>query len=203
MVRELDCDSKGHEFKSHCSPTHTISLKPMLIKKYKTLKSISTILNLNNIIKNSSFFCFVQVKHLNHNEWSALKQIIYPSGLNIFVCKNAFLSSKNVLLNLPKYLWNSLNQGNLIILYSKNGSVLTNKFFVADLFLKKIKMSPLIFYFLNRFFSPKNFFNICETSKYEVFFNLIRVLQHHSYDISNTLTLANKALLYNLNSNRL
>ncbi len=175
----------------------------MLIKKYKTLKSISTILNLNNIIKNSSFFCFVQVKHFNHNEWSTLKQMIYPSGLNIFVCKNAFIDSKNVFPNLPKNLWNSLNQGNLIILYSNNGSVLTNKFFVADLFLKKVKMSPLIFYFLNRFFTPKIFFNICETSKHEVFYNLICILQHCSYNISNTLTLSNKVLLCYLNSKRL
>ena len=203
MARELDCDSKGHEFKSHCSPTHIISLKLMLIKKYKTLKSISTVLNLYNIIKISSFFCFVQVKHLNHSEWSILKRIIYPYGLKIFVCKNAFLHSKNVLLNLPKHLWNSLNQGNLIILYSNNGSVLTNKFFTADLPLKKIKMSPLVFYFLNRFFSPKTFFNICGISKNEVFYHLISILQHRSYDIFKSLTLANKILLYNLNSKRL
>ena len=49
MVRELDCDSKSHEFKSHCSPIYIIHLKLMVTKKYKTLKSISTILNLNNI----------------------------------------------------------------------------------------------------------------------------------------------------------
>jgi hypothetical protein len=174
----------------------------MLIKKYKTLKSISTILNLNNIIKNSSFFCFVQVKHLNHNEWLVLKQIICPLGLNIFICKNAFLYSRSLLLSLSKHLWNNLNQGNLIILYSNSDSLLTNKFFVTDLLLKKIKMSPLIFYFLDRFFFPKDFFNICKTSKYDVYYNLICVLQYRNYDFSNKLTLVNKLLLHNLNSKR-
>jgi hypothetical protein len=175
----------------------------MLIKKYKTLKSTSTILNLNNVIKSSSFFCLVQIKHLNHNECLVLKQITCPRGLNIFVCKNALLASKNVLLNLPKHLWNSLNQGNLIILYSTDNLALTNKFFVADLFLKKIKMSPLIFYFLNRFFFPKKFFSVCEAFKHEIFYNLICVLEYRSHDISNKLISGRRFLFHSLNTKRL
>lgn len=200
MVRELDCDSKSHEFKSHCSPIYIIHLKLMVTKKYKTLKSISTILNLNNIIKLSSFLCFVQVKHLNHSEWFVLKQIIYQSDLNIFACKNSFLGLKSLLPGISKYLWSNLNQGNLIILYSNNYSVLTNKFFVADLALKKMKMSPLIFYFFDRFFFSKDFFKIYKSLKCDVFYNLIYILQYCSYDISNKLTLVNKVLFYNLNS---
>lgn len=177
----------------------------MLIKKYKTLKSISTLSNLSIIIKNSSFFCIVQVKHLNHNEWSELKKIIYPLGLNIFVCKNTFLKSKNAILNLPKHLMNNLSHGKSAILYSTRNlfSSLTNSFFATDLFLRKVKMSPLIFYFLGRFLLPKDFFNVYKTSKHDAFCNLISILQYHSYDIPNKLTSANKLLLINLNHKRL
>ena len=177
----------------------------MLIKKYKTLKSISTLSNLDIIIKNSSFFCIVQVKHLNHNEWFELKKIIYPLGLNIFVCKNTFLKSKNAILNLPKHLMNNLSHGKSAILYSTRNlfSPLTNSFFATDLFLRKVKMSPLIFYFLGRFLLPKDFFNVYKTSKHDAFCNLISILQYHSYDILNKLTSANKLLLINLNHKRL
>ena len=176
----------------------------MLIKKYKTLKSISTILNLNNIIKNSSFSCFVQVKHLNHDEWLVLKQLIRPLDLNIFVCKSAFLESRNVLFNLPKHIWHNLNKGNLVILYSTSSvSTLKNTFFAVDLLLKKIKMSPLIFYFFNRFFSPKDFFKISKISKSEACYNLISILQYRNYGISNKLVFVNRLFLYNLNPKRL
>ena len=177
----------------------------MLIKKYKALKSISTFSNLNNIIKRSSFFCVVQVKHLNHNEWLVLKQITHSLDLNIFICKNTFLKSKNNLLNLPKHLGNNLCYGNLIILYSNNKSFfsLTNRFFVADLLLTKIRICPLIFYSLNRFFFPKDFFNTYKTSKEDAFNKLISILQLHNYNIFNKLTLPNKLLLINLNSRRI
>jgi hypothetical protein len=177
----------------------------MLIKKYKTLKSISTLSKLNNIIKDSSFLCFVQVKHLNHNEWLILKQIIHPFGLNVFVCKNTFLKSKNILFNLTKLFGCNLSHGNLVILYSscKLTYTLSDKFFTVDLFLKKIKMSPLIFYFLNRFLFSKHFFNLCKTSKQQAFYNLISILEYHNYNILTNLISTNKLLLTNLNSIRL
>ena len=61
-------------------------------------------------------------------------------------------------------------------------------------------MSPLIFYFFDRFFFSKDFFKIYKSSKCDVFYNLIYILQYCSYDISNKLTLVNKVLFYNLNS---
>lgn len=176
----------------------------MLIKKYKTVKSISISSNLNNIIRNSSFFCLVQVKYLNHNEWLVLRQVARSFNLSIFVCKNNSLKSKNILLNLPNHLKNSLCYGNLIMLYSNSKlfSSLINRFFVAELLLKKIRICPLIFYSLNRFFFPKHFLNIYKTSKDKAFNNLIYILQFHSYNILNKLTLPNKLLLTNLNSKR-
>ena len=173
----------------------------MLIKKYKTLKSISTILNLNNIFKSSSFFCFIQIKHLNHNEWFALKQLIRPLNLNIFVCKNAFLESKSTLFNLPEYLWNNLNNGNLAILYSNKSSIsfVTNAFFTTNPLLKKVKMFPLLFYFLGKFLFLRDFLNISKLSKNEVFYNFIHILQYANYDIVNKLTSCNKLLVCNIN----
>ena len=173
----------------------------MLIKKYKTLKSISTILNLNDIFKNSSFFCFIQVKHLNHNDWFVLKQLIRSLDLNIFVCKNAFLELRSTLFNLPKCLWNNLNNGNLVILYSnkRSTSLTIDKFFAADQFLKKIKMFPLIFYLLGKFLFLKDFSKISKFSKNEVFHGLVSILQHGNYDIANKLIFCNKLFLRNLN----
>lgn len=180
-------------------------LYSMTIKKYKTLKSTSTILNLKNIAANS-FFSLIQIKHLNHNEWLVLKQTIHPLGLNIFVCKNGFLNSKNSLFKLPKHIWDNLNQGNLAILYSKNTSIsfLSSEFLLTDLFLKKIKASPLIFYVLNRFFFPKDFLSkVCKITKSQAFYGLICILQCHSYQIVDKLTLVNKLLLHSLNSKQL
>ena len=173
----------------------------MLIKKYKTLKSISTILNLNDIFKNSSFFCFIQVKHLNHNDWFVLKQLIRSLDLNIFVCKNAFLELRSTLFNLPKCLWNNLNNGNLVILYSnkRSTSLTIDKFFAADQFLKKIKMFPLIFYFLGKFLFLKDFLKISKLSKNEVFHGLVSILQYCNYNIANKLIYCNKLFVYNLN----
>ena len=173
----------------------------MLIKKYKTLKSVSTILSLNNIVTNSSFFCFVQIKHLDNNEWLVLKQLLFPFSLNIFICKNAFLKSRNVLFNLPKYSWDNLSRGNLVILYSNNYSISlsSRQFFTSNLFLKKIKMFPLIFYYLKRFFLPEDFFKLLKFSKYENFYRLIYILQCHNYGILNKLVFANKLFLCNLN----
>lgn len=172
----------------------------MSIKKYKTLKSISTLFNLNKVLKKSSFFCFVQIKHLNHNEWLILKQMTYPLNLKILVCKNTFLKSRNVLLNLPKNLLNSLNYGNLFILYSYNYSNVfsINKFFVTDLIFKKINMFPLIFYLLGRFFYLKDFIEMSRTSRTDAFSNLIFILEHHNYSALNKLTFANKYFLSNL-----
>jgi hypothetical protein len=174
----------------------------MLIKKYKTVKYISTLSNLNNIIKRSPFFCLVQVKHLNHHEWSALKQTAYSFDLNIFICKNTFLKSKHSLLNLPKHLGNNLFYGNLVILYSNSNlfSSQINRFLLSELFLKRIKICPLIFYSLHRFFLPKDFINSYKISKDDAFKNLIYILQFHSYNIINKLTLPNKLLLTTLNS---
>ncbi len=38
----------------------------MTAKKYKTLKTASTLTNLNNIFKNSLFFCFIDAKCFNN-----------------------------------------------------------------------------------------------------------------------------------------
>ena len=173
----------------------------MSIKKYKTLKSISTILNLNNIFKSSPFLCFIQVKHLNHSNWLVLKQLIRPLNLNIFISKNAFLQSRSVLSNLPKYLWDNLNNGNLVILYSNKSSTssIINRLFATDQFLKKIKIFPLIFYFLGKFLFFRDFLKISKFSKNEAFYNLIYILQHGNYYIANKLILCNKLFLCNLN----
>jgi hypothetical protein len=173
----------------------------MSIKKYKTLKSISTILNLNDIFKSSPFFCFIQVKHLNHSNWLVLKQLIRPLNLNIFISKNALLQSRSVLSNLPKYLWDNLNNGNLAILYSNKSSTssIINRLFTTDQFLKKIKIFPLIFYFLGKFLFFRDFLRISKFSKNEAFYNLIYTLQHGNYYIANKLILCNKLFLCNLN----
>lgn len=174
----------------------------MLIKKYKAVKSTSISLILNRIIKNSSFFCFLQTKQLNHSEWLMLKRAIYPIGLNIFVCKNAFLNLRNVLPNLPNNIRYNLKQGNLIILYSENNTSFPAiyEFFSSDLLLKKMKISPLIFYFLSRFLLPKNFIQVCKASKYDAFCRLIYILKYRNYDMVNRLSLANRILLSTLSS---
>jgi ribosomal protein L10 len=172
----------------------------MSIKKYKTLKSISTLFNLNKVLKNSSFFCFVQIKHLNHNEWLILKQMTYSLNLKILVCKNTFLRSRNILLNLPKKLLNSLNHGNLFILYSYNYANVfaLNKIFNAELSLKKINIFPLIFYYLDRFFYLQDFLEISRISRIDAFSKLISILEHHNYSALNKLVYSNKYLLFNL-----
>ncbi len=172
----------------------------MSIKKYKTLKSISTLFNLNKVLKNSSFFCFVQIKHLNHNEWLILKQMTYSLNLKILVCKNTFLRSRNILLNLPKKLLNSLNHGNLFILYSYNYANVfaLNKIFNAELSLKKINIFPLIFYYLDRFFYLQDFLEISRISRIDAFSKLISILEYHNYSALNKLVYSNKYLLFNL-----
>ena len=186
-------------------PLKNRTLHTMLIKKYKILKSKSTLLNLNKIVKKSSFFCFAQIKQLNHNEWLFLKQLVYPLGLNILVCKNTFLKRKNVLLNSNKNLWNSLSYGNVVIIYCfKNiTSFSTKKFFSLDFLQKRMIISPLIFYFLGRFLFFKDFLENSNNLKNESFSNFIYILEQCSLSIPNKLILANKCLLSCLETKKL
>lgn len=169
----------------------------MLIKKYKILKSKSTLSNLNTVLKKSSFCCFIQIKQLNHSEWLSLKQLIYPLGLSILVCNNTLIKRKNVLLNLHKNLWDSLSHGNSAIIYStKNLTFFSvKKFFSLDLLSKKMTLSPLIFYFLGRFLFFKDFMEKSKNPRNEAFFNFIHILEQSSLNIPNKLILVNKCLL--------
>lgn len=174
----------------------------MLIKKYKTLKSVFTLFHLNSILRNSFFFCLLQTKHLNHNEWVILKQYIHPLNLRIFTCKNTFLRSNNMVTEVYKPLWSNLNSGYLMVLYSYdnlNPSSI-NKLFSTELLLKNIKLSPLIFYFLNRFFFTKEFAYVSKMSIDKSFSNLICLLRYRNYLILNKLLLGNKLFLLQLKS---
>lgn len=172
----------------------------MLIKKYKTLKFTSTLAKLNDIIKNSCFFCLIQAKHLTHNEWTTLKQLILPFSLKIFACKNRFLKAKIFPFSLPIDILNNLNQGNLIILYSINNLVspLTSSFLSQDLLFKKLKISPLVFYSFSRFFYPEKYLKVLKASKQECFYKLLQVLRYHTSIILNEIVFTNKLFLFNL-----
>jgi hypothetical protein len=173
----------------------------MLIKKYKTLKFISALVKLNNIIRNSCFFCLIQAKHLTDNEWINFKKLAISFNLNIYICKNSFLKSKVFPFNLTANMLNSLNQGNLTILYSINNlsSSLTNHFFIEDFLLRKIKMSPLIFYSFNRFFHPEKYFKLLKLAKQEYFYKIIVMLKYSSCTILNEMISTSKFFLLKLN----
>ena len=172
----------------------------MLIKKYKTLKFTSALLKLDDIAKNSCFFCLIQTKHLTHNEWIGLKQFILPFSLNIFICKNHFLKSKLFPLSLPQGILDNLNHGNLVILYSINKLVpsLTSSFFLEDFLLRKIKASPLIFYFLDRFFYPEKYLKLLKVSKQEALYKLIQMLRYSTCIVLNKMNFTSKLFLFNL-----
>ena len=176
----------------------------MTIKKYKKLKSLSTSLHLQGIIKNSYFFCLLQTKHLNHKERLLLKQASSVIGLNMFICKNSLLKLKNILFNLPNGTLYNLKHGNLIILYCKNfvDFIPIYEFFNSKLLLKNIKVFPVVFYYLNRFISYKCFKNIGRISRRDSFCYLINVLRYSSYNVLDKITLPGRLLLYNLSYSR-
>lgn len=163
----------------------------MTAKKYKTLKTVSTLTNLNNIFKNSLFFCFIDAKCFNNKELISLKQSFFSLGLKMFIVNNVFLKFFNNAFKLyvHRCLWTSLKYGNLVVFYCDNVFSIPSivRFFDSDVFFKKLRLSTLIFYFEKRFLYAKDFLNTLKTSKDEALKKLLCLLVVFSSALTNKL----------------
>jgi len=171
----------------------------MMSKKYKILKSISTLCGLKNIFRNSTFFCFIEMRTLNSKELIILKQFFCSIGLRMYTSNNVLLKLIYSSNDLKKHLLNDLNYGNLVIFYFKNDLGLPLISSNVDLLLKNTTFLPLFFYFEKRFFYGKDFLNALKTSKIEAHKQLVNVLQYCSSNLQNKLALSISQFLFILN----
>ncbi len=175
----------------------------MTSKKYKTLKAISTLTNLNNILNNSLLFCLIDAKHFSNKEAILLKQNFRSLGLKMFVTNNVFLKFFNNVFKLHTHrrFWISLKYGNLVIFYCDSLSSISSiiKFFDSDLFFKKLMLSTLIFYFEKRFLYTKDFLHLLNSSKDEAFKQLLHLLVFFCSTPINKLVFFMKHSLYHIN----
>jgi hypothetical protein len=163
----------------------------MSIKKYKTLKINSTLLNLNNIFQKSIFIVFFQIKHLNFKDWSVLKKEIFLSDLKVFSCKNTFLKKKLLSLNIPLNLYNNIPLGNILIVYSMK--LVTSK--NIEFFNKKFNILFLFSYTYQKIMFLKTFIKFLNKNKLNVFIELLDILETHNKNIFYRLLLSNKNIV--------
>jgi len=154
-------------------------------KKYKILRSIYILSNLNNILKKSTFIGFFQLKSLDFENSIQIKQLTLGLNLKTFVCKNSFLKQNKL---IPLSLLSSVSQGCVVILYS------FSKFSNFDIFnniANKTKLLPLFFYFENKFMFLKKLLLLSNISKTDKLIELIYLLNTHNSKINNIFIVSN------------
>ena len=169
-------------------------------KKYKILKSNSSLLNLTHIFKNNSFLAFFQIKHLNFKDLIELKKIICLLNLKTFMCKNTYLKKKISLLHIPANFNSSITQGNLLIIYSFNkfSDFDFNKVSLLNFFQNKLKLIPLFFYICKKVVFLNNFVSFLKLSDKDMFVQLIYLLENNNKNVLNNILSPNKMLVSTL-----
>lgn len=198
MVKELDCDSKNHEFKSHYSPCSIYSLEfVMLIKKYKILKSTIALYNLNKIFLNSKFIILFQSKHLSSENWIKFKKLMFTLSLKTFVSKNIFIK-KSLLKQMPLITCSYLSQGNITTLYGKIKplDITTLNIILSFIKTEKLFMFPLIFRLYNKFLFQKHVHYLLSVSEKEIFLKLTFILDFYNKEMIANLYKNNKNIVY-------
>ena len=198
MVKELDCDSKNHEFKSHYSPYSIYLLKlVMLIKKYKILKSTIALSSLNKIFLNSKFIILFQSKHLSSENWIKFKKLMFTLGLKTFVSKNIFVK-KSLLKQISMATCCHLSQGNIITLYHKVKPLHITTFNIILSFIKteKLFMFPLICRLYNKFLFLKHVHYLLSFSEKNIFLQLTSILDFYNREMIANLYKNNKNIIY-------
>lgn len=150
----------------------------MSSKRYKTLRSVYIISNLNHIFKESTFIGFFQLKSLDFENSILIKQLTFRLNLKTFVCKNSFFK-KNKLF--PPQLLLSISQGPIVAIYS---FVKLLNFDIVNKIINDIKLEPLIFYFNNKFMFLKTLLLLSNVSKNDLFVQMINLLDNHNSKIT-------------------
>jgi hypothetical protein len=169
-------------------------------KKYKILKSNSSLLNLTHIFKNNSLLAFFQIKHLNFKDFIELKKTMYLLNFKVVICKNAYLKKKISLLNIPINFISNVTQGKLLIVYSINelGSLNSSKVLLLNFFQNNLKLIPLFFYFCKKIIFLNNFVSFLKLSEKDMFAQLIYLLENNNKNVINNILTSNKKLVNTL-----